>query len=488
MKTQLRKFGFILLALTFVFNSCEDDEIITITSPEATFTLDAPGISSIFLNFSFPANAALNLTWKDDVTGSSSYTVEMSLDSDFTNPVALGTTDKKSFSYTVEDLNNAIIAAGATNFVDVAMYVRIVAGSVNSNAVLYLVTTYPNSPASVTSPANGTSFVLDVGSLALTAMTVEWSDPVLDSQLGVDVEYTIEAAAAGTSFASVSPVGVVTNTSMLEVSHEDLNGVALGLGIAPTVAGDVDMRIIARITNANGTTLMRTSDTFTVSVTPFNVSFPFLYLVGDATTPGWNNNNNNTPLFRDQSTPNSYVHTAYFGAGAFKILEIKGAWQPQWGTNDGTTLAVNPGGGSDPNVFGVSAAGFYTYSFTPMAEGATFTVTPYDASGATTYARIGLIGAAIGGWGDADEIDLVQDPNNDHLWYALGVSFTNGAEFLIRPNDDWNNGVWRYTGSAEPFGQANLAGSGDNFPFNEPTGTYDFWFNDLDGSYLIIPN
>ena len=111
MKTQLRKFGFILLALTFVFNSCEDDEIITITSPEATFTLDAPGISSIFLNFSFPANAALNLTWKDDVTGSSSYTVEMSLDSDFTNPVALGTTDKKSFSYTVEDLNNAIIAA-----------------------------------------------------------------------------------------------------------------------------------------------------------------------------------------------------------------------------------------------------------------------------------------------------------------------------------------------------------------------------------------
>ncbi len=123
-----------------------------------------------------------------------------------------------------------------------------------------------------------------------------------------------------------------------------------------------------------------------------------------------------------------------------------------------------------------------------MAEGGSFTFVSFDASTATTYNKIGLIGQAIGGWGDADEIDLTQDPNNPHLWYALGVNFTQGEEFLIRPNDDWNNGVWRYTGSSELFGQANLAGGGDNFPHSESTGAYDFWFNDLDGSYVMIPN
>jgi hypothetical protein len=386
------------------------------------------------------------------------------------------------------DLNDAIRAAGAMNFVDVAVYVRITAGSEVSNSVLYLVTTYPVDPATTTSPANGDSFVLSLGTVNDNAITVTWDDPILESTLGVDLTYTVEGAVAGTDFATVAPLGVVENMNSLGLTHGEFNEVALGLGFAVDTAADMDIRIVARYTNSGGFTLERTSATTTISVTPYNAVFPYIFLVGDATTPGWNNNNNNTAVFRSQDVPNSYHFTGYFGAGAFKLLEVKGQWQPQWGTNDGSTLAVNPGGGSDPGTFNVGTAGYYTYTFSPLSEGATFTVTPYDASSATVYNRIGLIGEAIGGWTDGDEIDLTQDPNNPHLWYANGVNFQNGAEFLIRPNDDWNNGVWRYTGSQELFGTANLAGGGDNFPFNAPTGAYDVWFNDLDGSYVIIPN
>ena len=99
---------------------------------------------------------------------------------------------------------------------------------------------------------------------------------------------------------------------------------------------------------------------------------------------------------------------------------------------------------------------------------------------------MGIIGAAIGGWGDADEINFTQDPNNPHLWNAQGVTFTNGQEFLIRANDGWSN-VWRYNGSTQLYGTSYLAGGGDNFPFTAPTGSYNVWFNDLDGSYIIIP-
>ncbi|MFD2725352.1 SusE domain-containing protein [Hyunsoonleella rubra] len=486
MKILTNKISFLFLSLALIFTACETEETLVITSPDPAFTLQQPGISSVFLNFGTPDNAALSIAWNDEVTGSSSYDVEMSLDADFTSTVNLGNVSSNSFSISVTDLNNAIRDAGAANFRDVAVYFRINAGGTLSNSVLYLVTTYPTDAPMMSSPSNNDAFVLALANSGETAMTIDWEDAVLSSTLGIEVIYTVEAAAAGTDFAVPVTVGTVTNGTTLSVTNSDLNAVAIGLGLAPDTAGNVDMRIIARNTNQNGNTLERVSDTTTVSITPYNVSFPYLYMVGDATTPGWSNDNNNTPIFRDQDVPNGYFFTGYFGAGAFKLLEVKGQWQPQWGTNDGSTLAVNPGGGSDPGTFNVGAAGYYTYTFTTVGEGGSFTVTPYDASGAPTYGTIGIIGDATpGGWGS--DTDFTQDPNNPHLWYLNGVTLTNGGQMLIRANDDWAD-VWRYTGSSELYGTSVLAGGGDNIPFNAPTGTYDVWFNDLDGAYVIIPN
>ena len=92
----------------------------------------------------------------------------------------------------------------------------------------------------------------------------------------------------------------------------------------------------------------------------------------------------------------------------------------------------------------------------------------------------------ICGWTDSDEINFTQDANNPHLWYSLGVNFTSGNEFLIRANDAWSS-VWRYNGSQQLYGTSILAGGGNNFPFNGTTGNYDVWFNDLDGSYILLP-
>ncbi|MFY0630347.1 MAG: SusE domain-containing protein [Flavobacteriaceae bacterium] len=483
MKIFIRKISFVLLSFLLITSACETEESITITSPDPAFVLQEPAISNIFLNFSLPNNAAFTISWNDEITGSSDYTIEMSTDDAFTSPVTLGTSQTDSFSMSVTDFNDAIRSTGAATFVDIAVYMRVLGGSATSNSILYLVTTYPTDPPAVSSPASGDSFVLSIATVDDVAMTVNWSDPVVTSLLGIDVEATVEAAIAGTSFASTSALGVVTNGETLSLTHSELNAIALGLGIAHSTAGDIDIRIVARNTNANGDTLTRTSTTTTVSVTPYNVSFPFVYLVGDATTPGWDPNNNNTPIFRSQSTPNSYHYTGYFNAGAFKLLEVIGQWQPQWGTNDGTTLAVSS---PDPGTFNVSTAGYYTYTFSPLSAGSTFTVASYDASTAPTYGTMGIIGSATpGGWGS--DTDFTQDPNNPHLWFINGVTLTNGDEILIRANDDWAD-VWRHTGSTEPFGTSVLAGSGANFPFNEPTGTYDVWFNDLDGSYLFIAN
>lgn len=483
MKIHLKKISSILiLTLLFCLSSCEDEESLVITTPEAEFVLQEPEIKSVYLNFGLPQNPALSVTWKDEVTGSSSYTVEMSLDESFANVIPLGNSSTNDFSISVEDLNDAIHDAGAMTFNDISIYVRVNTGSVLSNSVLFFVTTYPTDAPVITDPENADAFVLSINTPDATALTVNWTDVVLNSDLDIMVNYTIEAAIAGSNFASVVSLGSVTDLGTVSVTHADLNAVALGIGLTPGVAGNMDVRVKATNTNESGDVLTRTSESITIAVTPYNVSFPNLYFVGDATTPGWNNNNNNTPVFRNQSVPNNYVYTGYFNAGAFKLLEVKGQWQPQWGTNDGSTLAVNPGGGSDPGTFNVATAGYYTYNFTTVGESGSFTVTPYDASSATTYTTMGIIGdATANGWGG--DTFMTQDPNNPHLWFITGVTLT-ANQMKFRANSDWGSN-WGTSGSSELYGTG-LFNAPNNISIPN-AGVYDIWFNSLDARYILIP-
>lgn len=482
MKIYIKKISSVLLlSLLFFFNSCEDEQSLVITSPDAEFILQDPAINSVFLNFGLPQNPALTVTWNDDITGSSNYTVEMALDENFTNVMPLGNTSANELTVSVEDLNAAIHEAGAMNFKDISIYVRINAGSVLSNTVLFFVTTYPTDAPVITSPTNGNSYVLSISNSGDTALTVNWTDVVLNSDLDIVVNYTVEAAISGTNFASPVSLGSVTDLASFSSTHGDFNAVALGIGLVPGVAGNMDLRLKATNTNQSGDVLTRTSDAVTIAVTPYSVSFPNLYLVGNATTPDWNNNNNNTPVFRNQNVPNNYIYTGYFNAGAFKLLEVKGQWQPQWGTNDGSTLAVNTGSGSDPGTFNVATAGYYTYNFTTVGESGSFTVTAYDASAATTYTTMAIIGDATpNGWGG--DTFMTQDPNNPHLWFINGVTLS--ANFMkFRANSDWGNN-WGDNGSSELYGTG-LFNAPNNIPIPS-AGVYDIWFNDLDSRYIFI--
>lgn len=192
----------------------------------------------------------------------------------------------------------------------------------------------------------------------------------------------------------------------------------------------------------------------------------------------WNNNATNTPMFRDPESTNLQYFTGYFAAGFFKLLEVKGQWQPQWGTNDGTTLAGNDGTGSDPNSFEVATAGYYELEVN--LDEATFTLEPYDESGDTTYTSIAIIGDATpNGWDDTNDTDMTQSAFNPHIWYLTGLDLTDG-EMKFRADDSW----------AVNWG-AGIAISGQGVqegPNNPVTaGTYDIWFNDLTGRYILIP-
>ncbi len=207
---------------------------------------------------------------------------------------------------------------------------------------------------------------------------------------------------------------------------------------------------------------------------------PNFFFVGDATAAGWNPDNNNTPLFRDAENENIFYFTGRFdGSGdkeGFKLLEILGQWQPQWGLDNGS-LSNSTILGGDPSAFPVDADAYY--SFTMNIDEMTYSFEPYDASGAATYDAMGIVGPAqVGGW-DADT-DLTQSEFDPHIWFANDVELSDG-EMKFRANDAWD-ASWGDT--TFPSGQ----GTNDNDPnINAGGGVYDVWFNDLTGRYILIP-
>ena len=248
--------------------------------------------------------------------------------------------------------------------------------------------------------------------------------------------------------------------------------------------GTIYFRVMAYAGTNTNNNVVQTSEPIAINVELFEATdeeepaLPNFYLVGDATAAGWEANNNNTPLFRDGTNQDIYHFTGRFKGGAavegFKLLETLGNWQPQWGIKDGALTNSTILGG-DPDAFKVAADAYYT--FTLNVDAMTYTFEPFDASGATTYASIGVIGDATADAWDADQ-DMTKSSFDPHIWYLKGIELGDG-EMKFRANDAWDV---NWGGNTAMSGQATV--DGPNLPVT--AGTYDIWFNDITGRYLLI--
>ncbi|AXT58813.1 SusF/SusE family outer membrane protein [Aquimarina sp. AD10] len=314
------------------------------------------------------------------------------------------------------------------------------------------------------------------------AFTMVWDDAGYN--IDTPISYSIEAGAAGTDFATPEQIAVTTSR-FYSWTVAELNGIALTLGLAPDTEASFELRVTSSLGTSGGAAL--TSNPIALTVTPYNtvVVQKDLFLVGNATAPDWNNGSEasqhpNPAIVRDPNNKNLFTYTGKFlgGSNAFKLLEITGQWQPQWGTNDGSSLSVNDGTGSDPGTFSVATDGFYT--LTVNLDDNTFSIADFDASAAPTFTTIGIIGDSTpDGW-DSDT-DMTQSTFDEHLWYILGVNLVDG-EMKFRHSNDWP-GNWG--GTTGVSGNATTDGNPPNIPVI--AGTYDIWFNDLDGGYIFIP-
>ncbi len=417
MKKYINKLSFLFLSITLLFGACDVEESLTITSPDPAFVLNTPGISNVFLNFSLPDNPAFTISWNDQLSTGSNYSVEMATDTEFTAPVTLGSTQNSNFSMSVRDFNEAINNAGVTSFRDVAVYMRVNSGSDISNSILMLVTTYPVNAPTITSVSNGDAFVLSLDNNDETAVTFSWDDSILDSTLDVDVEYVLEAATAGTDFAEPIEAGKVTNQNSISLTNAKLNTIAIESGIAVDTAGDLDMRVKASITDANtGEVLERIASTVTINVTTYLTVLDLSTtwgIVGSAA-----NNWGATPDLPFFSTDVAGVLVAYVNLidGEIKFRENN-----DWGNNFGDSGADGTldNGGDNIQV----TAG--SYKVTLDFNNNTYTIENFS---------LGIVGGAYNNWGATPDFMLEYDQYSDVF---RGIVTVIDGEMKFRMNNDW---------------------------------------------------
>lgn len=341
--------------------------------------------------------------------------------------------------------------------------------------------TAPSAP--VLADLSFTQLELDALNTSNPAVTLSWSESEYGQPTAVN--YSIQFA-MDDAFSNPVNAATITGQTSLTLSVGEINSAAGNAGLNPFEWAPLYTRVVASIGTQQSESI--SSNTINFEVFPFfNYPFEDYYLVGNATAADWNNNNNNPVLFRDPSNGNSFTFTGFFtkggggeGDGRFKILETRGLWQPQWGSShpDGSDpietagdIAGNPGTqDSDPGRFGVLAGGYYQFTIDFGTK--KYSLSPFDASGATDFTSMTLQGSAV------TDTAMNQLAFDTHLWYISSIRLVPGeVQFMTNTGSNWG-------ASTEFSGQATENGGSIPVIVEDD---YEVWFNDLTGRYIMIP-
>ena len=274
--------------------------------------------------------------------------------------------------------------------------------------------------------ANRTEIVLDEQQHADNALELTWTTGT-NYGTGNRIAYTLELAQAGTDFAA--PHAVVQDAVQQyawTATVEDLNNLLRDhLGATGSQTLTLEARVTASVAGQERTQVAQTA----FSVTPYEPLTTTLYLIGDATPGGWDNNAATEMTRTDNGR---FTWTGALQAGSFKFILARGTFSPCYnnGREDGT-LYYSADGTPDVN-FSVSEAGTYRVDVNLFT--ATLGLTPVE-SIRPPYEQIYFIDGTAG----YTFAPMTRDALDPFL-FRYGHVFTTAGDFKFATADgSWEN-------------------------------------------------
>ncbi len=317
------------------------------------------------------------------------------------------------------------------------------------------------------------TIVIDGSNPTNPAITLNWSNA--DFSLQAVENYVVQFSSTDSFSEIVSPAST-SGRSSVTLTMSELNGAANNAGLDPLVSGQIFARVIASI--GDQSRLPTISNTINFNVVPsFNYSFTDLYLVGPASFSGWDNNNNNSVMFRSSSNPDLFSYTGFFiGGQPLKVLEQRGAWAPQYGEDaPGSLIRRTTEDDPDPTAINdIESLSDGYYTFEVNLNDMSFSLNSYDVSDAPVYNTITIEGSAVDGSVQMQSAGFNQE---EHIWRISSTTLSAGNIQFIVDGTAWG-GDTEFSGIASSGSSETPVIVGDD---------YEIWFNDLTGEYQFIP-
>jgi starch-binding outer membrane protein SusE/F len=195
-----------------------------------------------------------------------------------------------------------------------------------------VVLSYFNS-AQILTPSAATKYVLKEENKDSLLFTYTWNAATYNLTDVVKPTYTLQMDTAGNNFAK--PVNLATTQDYafpitVGAMNDLILGVFKGIGDKATT---FQFRVKASLSADNPAT-NNASDVLTLDITPYSafVYIPPIYLLGDATTVGWDNSN--ALVMNHIGTEGQFAIVEHLLTGKFiKFIADLKAWAPQWGTD-----------------------------------------------------------------------------------------------------------------------------------------------------------
>jgi len=283
---------------------------------------------------------------------------------------------------------------------------------------------------SITSPANGSSYILLKEEAENTLMTCEWTPTVYNLADLETTKYMLQMDLAGNNFADPIDLASTQGTSV-QTTVGQFNNTLLGvMELLPDESHALELRVRSFINQTTDYSVVY-SEVVTMNITPYDdqIVVKPIYLLGSATTIGWDNTLA-LPMQHIGSGKFARVETITPGDGQFiKFISMLGLWAPQWGTDAaGTTesgvLVYRPDEGTpDPPAIPfltADAGAYYIEADTLNLAYKTF----------KTSGQLFLVGdATTAGWDAGAAIALTE--SSPHVFtITTSLNATGGFKFL----------------------------------------------------------
>ena len=328
--------------------------------------------------------------------------------------------------------------------------------------------------------------VLDSNFPKNPALTVFWE--ATQYSVPTEIQYRVEASSDSNFTKPFTLTTLKESVRTSTFTAEQMNTAAVSIGLTPYVEGTMYIRVISYLGSNNS--MISTSNVTSIKITPYKLTYPDFYIVGEASYVGWNAGSAQI-LYKSDNF--STIYTYLEKGKNFRFLGQQD-WNPiNYSLNDPGikdtyhyfkqwSSILSPETSEKENIIFSGDTGIYKVTIDATSEIKSLTAVASPIFG-YDFAELYLVGNVGGnGWDAANALTMTKVSTGV---YEFVTTLAADTEFKIIGQKSWGSLEWGNISSTGNSGFLAPKGDNGNIKFVGDGSSYKITVNLKGGIYTI---